>query len=263
MRAESITLLGRTVRFWRGGDGPALILLQGGMADARLHWAPVWDLLKPRFTVIAPDWPGFGGSEAMPGASYEDMTDWLAAFQEAVIGDAADVAGNSFGGTIALLYAGAYPLAVRRLVLINGGGLPSEAVSRALASSDLDEPMLRDLGRAAFSRDVLARMVADEATLTDEFVAACQFNPAILRILRDALASSLPTLPWPTMPMLVLWGEGDRHTPPDIGRTLAAGIPGAAFALVPGAGHLPQVERPGAVAAALEDFLLEQAAEPR
>jgi 2-hydroxy-6-oxonona-2,4-dienedioate hydrolase len=248
---------GRAVRVWRGGAGAPLILLQGGMADAQLHWAPVWDELAGRFEVIAPDWPGFGGSAPLPLSTYPAMLAWLSAFQAATAAGSADLAGNSFGGTMALLHAAARPREVRRLILINGGGLPSPETAQAIRATPLDGALLDEVGRAAFSRDALARMVADEAILTDAFVAACQSNPIILKVLREGLSGPMPTSMTPSAPTLVLWGAEDKHTPPRMGQEVAAKIPRGAFALIPQAGHLPQLENPAAVIAAVTAFLVD------
>jgi pimeloyl-ACP methyl ester carboxylesterase len=47
----------------------------------------------------------------------------------------------------------------------------------------------------------------------------------------------------------VVWGEADRMFTPGYGKEYAAAIPGASFRLLPGAGHLPQLETPEAVLA--------------
>lgn len=255
MRPEAINVQGRSVRLWRGGVGEPVILLQGGMADAELHWAPIWDRLARRFEVFAPDWPGFGGTASLDDSSFAAMLDWLEALQAAAGAAPAHVIGNSFGGTLARLLAAERPHAVRQAVLINGGGLIPDATAQALRALPDDRAFLDQAGRAAFSRDALARMVADEATLTDAFLAACQSNPVILSILRQSLTGPPPLRTTPAVPTLVLWGEADRHTPLAMGRDVAALIPGAQFRTIPAAGHLPQVERPAAVADALIDFL--------
>jgi pimeloyl-ACP methyl ester carboxylesterase len=56
------------------------------------------------------------------------------------------------------------------------------------------------------------------------------------------------------VPTLVLWGEADRVVTPGYGRRLAAAIPGARFALVPRAGHLPQIEQAEATCAEIDAF---------
>jgi pimeloyl-ACP methyl ester carboxylesterase len=54
---------------------------------------------------------------------------------------------------------------------------------------------------------------------------------------------------------LVLVGEGDEATPPDLAREIAAGIPGSRLVIVPGSGHLSTLEKPEAVTAALVEWL--------
>ena len=50
-------------------------------------------------------------------------------------------------------------------------------------------------------------------------------------------------------------GEEDALTPPDGARRMAAAIPGARLVVIPGAGHLPPVERPSETTAGIRDFL--------
>jgi pimeloyl-ACP methyl ester carboxylesterase len=57
-----------------------------------------------------------------------------------------------------------------------------------------------------------------------------------------------------SVPTLVIWGEADRIVTPGFGKEYAAAIPGAAFRLVPGAGHLPQLENPEAVLSLFAEF---------
>jgi pimeloyl-ACP methyl ester carboxylesterase len=55
-------------------------------------------------------------------------------------------------------------------------------------------------------------------------------------------------------PTLVIWGEADRIVDPGYGRAYAAAIPGARFELLPGTGHLPQLETPEQLMPAVWDF---------
>ncbi|WP_275560248.1 alpha/beta hydrolase [Streptomyces sp. 5-6(2022)] len=57
------------------------------------------------------------------------------------------------------------------------------------------------------------------------------------------------------VPALAVWGENDTVVPPDYGRAYAAAIPGARFALIPGAGHLPTREAPEATFAVIDAFV--------
>ena len=76
-----------------------------------------------------------------------------------------------------------------------------------------------------------------------------------LAAMRDR-PDSTPLLPeLAGLPTLVVVGEEDELTPPDIARALAAAIPGARLVTVPGGGHLPPVERPVETTRALLEFL--------
>jgi len=66
---------------------------------------------------------------------------------------------------------------------------------------------------------------------------------------------SRPLLPSTTCPTLVLVGDGDLATPPELNQEIAAGIPGARLSVVPHCGHLSTIERPEAVNAALAEWL--------
>lgn len=68
-------------------------------------------------------------------------------------------------------------------------------------------------------------------------------------------ADSRPDLGAITVPTLVAVGEVDALTPPHLAEEMAAGIPGARLARIPGAGHLPSMEAPEAVTALLRDWL--------
>ena len=76
-----------------------------------------------------------------------------------------------------------------------------------------------------------------------------------LAAMRDRHDSTglLPTLA--DLPTLVLVGEEDALTPPDAARRMATLIPGARLVVIPGAGHLPPVERPSETTAEIREFL--------
>jgi 3-oxoadipate enol-lactonase len=70
-----------------------------------------------------------------------------------------------------------------------------------------------------------------------------------------ARADSRETLPTIAVPTLVLVGAEDVLTPPPEAATMAAAIPRARLDVIPGAGHLANLENPAAVNAALRAFL--------
>jgi pimeloyl-ACP methyl ester carboxylesterase len=56
-------------------------------------------------------------------------------------------------------------------------------------------------------------------------------------------------------PTLMLVGEQDKGTPPELAREIAAGIPGARLVIVPDSGHLSTIEQPQAVTKALVEWM--------
>src|SRR5580658_2363147 len=121
MQAETLSIGGRRVRFWRGGDGPPLILLHGAVPDAESCWSKIWDRLAERYDVIAPDLPGCGGSQALPRSNLVSLTAWLEGLVDALGLRSVRLVGADAGAAIARAFATGDPLRCSALVLINGG----------------------------------------------------------------------------------------------------------------------------------------------
>ena len=131
------------VQRWQGQPGagvglPPLVLLHGWM-DVAASWQFMVDALSGNFaagrTIIAPDWRGFGqtryGSHAQPSGAGQDyywFPDYLAdldfLLDQLAPGQAVDLCGHSMGGNIAMLYAGIRPKRIRRLINLEGFGMP-------------------------------------------------------------------------------------------------------------------------------------------
>jgi pimeloyl-ACP methyl ester carboxylesterase len=120
------------VRMWGEARTHAtpLVLVHGWM-DVAASWQFMVDALPPPFAegrlIIAPDWRGYGDTEA-PGVDNYWFPDYLADL-DALLDHYAgaqpvDLVGHSMGGNIAMLYAGVRPQRVRRLVNLEGFGMP-------------------------------------------------------------------------------------------------------------------------------------------
>src|SRR3954470_4130755 len=103
------------------GSGEPLVLLHGGLVDARF-FAPNLGALAERFHVYTPERRGHGHTPDVDGPiTYRLMADDTIAFLEAVVGGPADLVGHSDGAFVAMLVAILRPDLVRRLVMISGG----------------------------------------------------------------------------------------------------------------------------------------------
>ncbi len=256
---QTIAIEGRHAKFWLGGTGKPLVLLHGGLGDARQHWQPTFEALADRFQILAPDLPGFGVSDPLPMPSYQSYLSWLTYLLELLnIGGPIVLMGNSFGATLARLYTAENTSYVARLILIDGGHITdANGCLRALFRvPGLNGLILELMRQMSYSTGSLKRAVQDEARLTPDFIAAARAaSPGFVAVMKQLGLSSTPTLRTPTCPTLVVWGEADRLSLPAAGRQIAAEIPGAKFSLIPTAGHLPQIEQPAAFHALVAPFL--------
>ena len=119
-------------------DTPPLVLLHGWM-DVGASYQFVVDALPQGFaqgrTIIAPDWRGFGLTRPEPKPDYYAFANYLGDLDQLLkhcAGDRpVDLVGHSMGGNIAMLYAGERPERVRRLVNLEGFGLPATRPAQA------------------------------------------------------------------------------------------------------------------------------------
>lgn len=148
-----VDVRGVRVHILTGGDAreagtPPLVLLHGGgLGSAHLMYGDCLAPLAAHGPVIAPDWPGYGGSDK-PDAPY--TTDWhiafLTDFLDALGIARAHLCGLSMGGGIALGFALAHPERVRQLVLVNSHGFRQAVPCHVLANVVMRLPWLNTLG---------------------------------------------------------------------------------------------------------------------
>ena len=109
---------------WGNAEAPHMLLLHG-IHDQCHSWDWVARRLRTRFHVVAPDLRGHGDSQWTRGSSYawlEYVQDVAQLVRQAELQPVTLVA-HSMGGTIAALYAGIFPEAVAKLVIVEGVGL--------------------------------------------------------------------------------------------------------------------------------------------
>jgi pimeloyl-ACP methyl ester carboxylesterase len=235
----------------RGQGRPVLLLHGGAGPDSVAGFA---DRLAERFPVqvLTPAHPGFGDTPRPGGL---DSARKLGELYRNLLGQlgltGVTVVGSSIGGWIAAELALSAGERAARLILLDAVGLDSADHPVA----DYFSMTLDQVFDISFAHPDRYRI--DPATLTDEQRAVAAGNRAALEVyggrsMTDpGLAARLAGI---TVPTLVVWGEADRMVTPAYGREFAAAIPGTAFRVLPGAGHLPQIEAPDALLALLSEF---------
>ena len=121
-KAEDITVRGRTVQLYRGGNGPCLLFLHDPFCPS---WLPLHEKLAAQFEVFVPIHPGFAGSEES-FEEFEEMEDLIFHYLDfcaALRLGRAVLVGASFGGWIAAEWAIRYGDTLSSLILIDALGL--------------------------------------------------------------------------------------------------------------------------------------------
>lgn len=188
--------------------------------------------------------------------------DSLAAMAARVLDEAPPrfaLAGLSMGGYLAFEILRQAPERVARLALLDTSARPDTAEAtktRQDAIASVAKVPYEKLARASLMR--LVAPDAGEAVKQTVVDMAVRVGPdAYVRQQRAIMArpDSRPMLPDIAVPTLILVGEKDVLTPPELAREMADAIPGAHLVEVPGSGHLSTLERPDAVNAALREWL--------
>lgn len=285
-RSEFLTIRGLCyhVRHWGREGAPVLCMLHGWM-DVSATFQFLVDAIQRDLHVIAPDWRGFGQSEVAAGGYW--FPDYLADL-DALLGhyspdEPVDLLGHSLGANVAGIYAGVRAGRVRRLILLEGFGMPAATPDQAprryaqWLEELRDPPTLRPY---ATRQDVARRLQRNNPRLSDaraDFLSehwATQdahgqwtlqadarhrlSNPVLYR-LEEVMAC------WQTVRAPVLWVDAaDSELMPRFGDTQAARdeierrkahLANVRSLTVADAGHMLHHDQPERIAQAIDAFL--------
>lgn len=247
--------------YWKlqgSDDKPALVLLNSIGTDMDLWDGPVPDLLQA-FRLLRLDTRGHGASSTPSGDySLAMLADDVALVMDGAGIDRAAIAGVSLGGMIAMEFALRHPQRVSALVLVCTSATLDHAswVERVERVRSGGMAAIVDLAMQRFLSPAFAQShptVAESVRRGLLTMSAAGYAGAAAAIRDMSLIDRLPTLRLPT---LVVTGDRDISTPyTPHGERLFAAIPGAKLARLDAA-HLAPIEAPGALAAAIRQFLL-------
>lgn len=232
------------------GSGPSVVLVHGGPG----WWDVFHELSLPGFTLHRWDQRGCGRSDRRGPYTLARFVADLAA----VCGpEPCIVIGHSWGASLALEYAQAFPDAVDRLVLVSSVGLdgpPADyrsRVARILAETPEDDPWIARI----------SANIADRATALDlaRRLNTPRFEPN--PVCAEALLAELSAVPdraaacaRVVVPTLLVHGAQDLR-PPYVTDSLLKALPTAERVVLDGVGHYPWVEDPDGFRRAVREFL--------
>jgi 2-hydroxymuconate-semialdehyde hydrolase len=263
---KSVVVDGLVTGYLEAGHGDPVVLLHGGEFGASADLERTIGALAAHHRVLAPDMLGYGHS-----AKVVDFVDGrglrirhVARFCEVMGVDSAHFVGNSMGAINLLVDTTSETpvLPVRSLALICGGGaIQRNEYADALYDYDGSLDAMRrivvalffDPGYPADDAYVQRRYESSTAPGAWEAIAAARFRRPGLT--PPATPSTERAYERISVPTLVVEGGGDKLLPAGWAADIASRIAGARSAVVDGAGHCPQLERPDVVNGLLLEFL--------
>lgn len=240
------------------GDGPPLLFIHGFPVNGDM-WRPAVERLTG-VRCIVPDLRGFGRSTASVMTSIARYTDDLIALLDALDEQRpAIVCGLSMGGIIALDFFRRYRARLRGLILVDCRANAESPAGRQVREQTAQRALAGNVG--AIADEMSARLGAPTWNAKDkkrwrDVMASC--NPVAVAAGARALGDRpdyLPLLPEIDVPTLIVFGEQDVITPPDIADHFHREIRGSQLVMVPDAGHFTPVEQPDAFTAAVQKFV--------
>src|SRR4051812_22686279 len=244
------------------GAGPLVIFLHG-IGGNRTNWLDQLEPFGSQYRAVALDCRGYGLSDDYEGPL--TFSDFALDVQRALdfFGvQQAHIVGLSMGGRIAQQFYYRQPHRVATLTIVDShpGFSHLSPEQRQSYVRARQKPLLEGKEPSDIAADVVAGLVGPNVTpeakqkMLDS-IASLRKGPYLKSIEATVTQSNIGNLSDISVPTLFVVGECDRLTTPDIVRQMATAVPGAKLTIIPGAGHLTNIESPTVFNSAVLDFL--------
>lgn len=265
--SRSVVVNGVRLAFDDVGRGPAVLFVHGFLLDRTL-WHNQLAALDG-WRRIAPDLRGLGRSEAPErGYGMDVYADDLAKLLDALGLERAVLIGLSMGGYIAFQFLRRHRDRVAALVVLDARAEADTAERRADRDAMINRIRTRET--EALVDELGSDFLAEQASRSAADRLAAMINRArvpgivgALEAMRDRPDSRPLVRSVTNVAKLFVIGQHDSRTPRASMRAIANQAPDSRFMIIPGAGHLPPIERPAETTAVLRRFLVEVAISPR
>jgi pimeloyl-ACP methyl ester carboxylesterase len=274
LREGYLKLGGLTLHHTYGGMGRPIVFIHGLGSSGYIEWRFNLEHFSRTHRVFAPDLPGYGKSDKPSAARYgiPYFARTIERYLQSRRLREATIVGTSMGGRIALEVALRYPARVSRLVIVNSLGLGRPKIQPyypMMLVPRVGETLLHGMkhGLRWAPSPVIRRFAARfigargdlDKTMSDEYLddlremyAAEGYPDAYLATVRSIASprSYLGALDVTgrlnriKMPVQIIWGANDPLFPLEQAERAHSLLPGSKLAVIKGAGHTPQAEKP-------------------
>jgi 3-oxoadipate enol-lactonase len=237
------------------GERAVPILFLHGVGSDKSVWKGQLEHFGRDRLAIAIDYPGYGESAFASDATREDFARAAWAALDALGVNNAHICGLSLGGVVAMAMYAAAPRRCVSLIIADSFAVHPQGQAiydRSIAASN----DMRGLAEARIG----ALMASEDPALRSELIdTMARIDPEAYRLGARAvwLADQRERAAQIEAPTLVICGDEDAITPPDLSNELATLIPAARLKIIEGASHLANIDKPTEFNRAIDDFLSE------
>jgi len=252
---------GRKISYAGAGTDGDVILLVHGYGGDRNSWLFLQEPLAAKYRVYALDLPGHGTSAKDVGdGSIGVLAGAVTGVLDALGAGRAHLVGHSMGGAVALVVAAADPGRIASLTLIAPAGFGPEinvGYLRGFADAQTRRELKPVVGQLFADESLVTRQVVDDLLAykrldgVDEALHALVTGTLLDGDAQRADSAASLAASGGAVPVTVVWGRADRIIP----AAQAESVTGAERRVIDGAGHMPHMERPAEVQAAIEETI--------
>ena len=236
-----ISINGFKTYYQKIGNGPNLVLLHGWGCDWGI-WNPIIPELSNYYTLIIPDMPGFGSSEANNDWNSCVYAEWLNGFLKEVIGNEGfSLLGHSFGGKVSIYYYHKFkPQTLKKLILVDISGLKEKLPE----TKGLLQTLIKKIPgsfKNLIPYNIKSNLV-QKAGLSTDYLNANSIQKEIFKnIIDEDISSMLEKI---NISTYILWGKNDLDTPLHLGEKINQSIKHSKLKIFENSGHFPFIDQP-------------------
>ena len=245
--------------YWqRQGKGPEVVLVHGFLGSGKI-FEPLTEHLAGHFSVTTIDLPGFAGSYDVPVPStVEELSQMVADTIQSIGLDRCSVLGHSLGAMIALEISLQRPALLEKMVLY--GGCPDGYLPTRFETTEESVEKIRSEGIEAAAAGIAAKWFQrgkEDPMYPLAKAAGAKSNEAGAIAYLEAWGhwSARERLGEVQTPTLIVCGDSDRSTHPDLSIEMWREIPQSHLFIAPNAGHIVHLEYEEEFNAIVEKFL--------
>ena len=249
-----VNIDGLNINYTDTGTGTPVLLLHGWGSSCEVYKGVI-STLSSRCRLVAPDFPGCGGSDTMNEPwDLDRYCDFVLKFMKAVNLENPIMMGHSHGGRVTLYMTAKGMVIPEKIVLLDAAGLiPKKSLKQKCRAKSFK------VIKAILTLPIIEKFSGDLLDKARRHYGSADYNAAP-EVLRKTLVSLVNTdirehLPNIKCPSLLIWGENDTATPLADAKIIESLIPDSGLCVIKGTGHFSFCEKPYEANAIINSFI--------